>query len=399
MEHLSVLLVMGSAVIISFLGGKTVQRFRLPMVIGYVLTGVILGKSLFNVLSPDTVQRMHLVNDLALGIIAFLIGEELNFRRLKRLGRVIFTIAIFESMGAFLLVTLFTYWFSHKIYLALILGAVASATAPAATVAVINQYRARGTLTTTILGVVGSDDAIALIIYAFASAVAYPFIVGHSVSFVSAVIYPLRDVFLSILIGSLMGLVLSYLFNKLHTREEIFALTVGALLIGEGLAAQLGLSELLLIMSMAIVGNNFSRHFVTAGEFFNVVGFPIVAAFFCLAGTRLDITLLPQIGLLGLVYLFARMSGKYFGAMVGAKLSSAPDVVQRYVGFSLWPQIGVAVALAITVERNFAHLGAVGHSLAAVTMNVLLFTTIFTEVIGPLSTKISLAKAGEINKK
>ena len=398
--NMSVLLIVGSAVIIALAAGKAVNRLRLPMVVGYVIIGVFLGRSFLNVLDPRIVERMSIVNDLALGIIAFIIGGELNFSRLKSLGSVIVIIAIFESLGAFLLVMGGTYLVTHKLYVALILGAIASATAPAATVAVINQYRARGPLTTTILGVVGSDDAIALIIYAFAAAISYPLVAHHQVaSWLSAIINPLRDIGLSILTGAVLGIALSYLLGKLKSREERFALVMGTLLIAEGIAVQFNFSELLLVMSMAIVSSNISpRRFSSIADYVNIAGFPLIAAFFCLAGTRLDIKLIPKIGLLGLVYLAARLTGKFLGASLGSTIARAPVVVRKYIGLSLWPQIGVAVALAIVVERDFGSLGVAGKNLAVLAMNILLLTTIFTEILGPLATKFALSKANEVNK-
>jgi len=400
LSSVSVLLIVGSAIIIALGAGKAINHFRMPMVVGYVFIGVFLGKSFLNVLAPDTVEKMGVINDLALGIIAFIIGGELNFGRLKSLGKIILIIAIFESLGAFLLVAGGIYLVTHKIYMALILGAIASATAPAATVAVINQYRTRGPLTTSILGVVGSDDAIALIIYAFASAISYPFLTTHSsVSWLKIIINPIQQIFLAFAVGGILGTILSYLLKKLSLREERFALVMGFILIAEGFAHQIHCSELLLVMSMSIVGSNIaSHHFNSVMDYVNIAGFPLIAAFFCLAGTRLDIKLLPQIGLLGIIYLIARGSGKYLGANIGASIAGAPIVIRKYIGLSLWPQIGVAVALAIVVERDFGHLGAVGHHLAVLAMNILLFTTIFTEIIGPLATKFALGKAGEINK-
>lgn len=398
MGEISVLLVIGSAIIISLAAGKIGKNIRLPMVIGYVLIGVILGKSFLNILTPIVVERMSIINDLALGIIAFIIGGELKFSRLKQLGKVITSIAIFECLGAFFAIALFTYFFTKNVYLGLILGAVGSATAPAATVAVINQYKARGPLTTTILGVVGSDDALALVIYAFVSSISYHFIVHKSLPVLPLLLAPVKEIFFSLLIGAVMGVGLSYLLRKMRSREEAFTLAIGILLLAEGVAVQFNFSELLLVMTMAVIGNNLSRKFDSVMNTINVIGFPLIAAFFCLAGTRLDIKLFPQIGLLGLIYIVARMSGKYLGAKMGATAASAPPVIKKYIGLSLWPQIGVAVALAIMVERDFVSLGKIGHDLAMVTVNVLLFTTIFTEIIGPLATKFALTRAKEINR-
>ena len=392
-----ILIIIGAVAFLSQETGRFFGKFRIPSVVGYVILGIALGKSFLNILNPYFVDKLSLINDLALGIIAFIIGGELNLHRLKRLGKSILTIAIFESLGAFIFVIFLTYIFTKNIYSSIILGAIASATAPAATVAVINQYRARGPLTTTILGVVGIDDAIALMIYTFASTICLSSFLHMHSSFLLMSLRSAEVILFSVLGGAILGIVLGYLLKNLKSKEEIFGFVLAFILLGEGIALHLHLSELLFVMSMAFVVNNLSlRKTNTAIETLNTLGFPLIATFFALAGTRLDIKLLPSIGIVGVVYFFARILGKLGGAYLGAKASSAPEVIQKYVGFSLWPQIGVAVALAIMVERDFGHLGAVGSNLAKLAVNVLLFTTIFTEILGPLMTKISLEKAGEI---
>ncbi len=398
--EISVLTIIGSAVLFALLGGNLINRFRIPMVTGYVIMGVLLGKSFFNLISPQAVERVSILNDLALGIISFLIGGELHITRLRRLGKSILCIALLESFFAFLLVTIFMMFMKEKIYTALILGAVASATAPAATVAVINQYRARGPLTTTILGVVGSDDAIALIIYGFAASLAKVFLAGIPLSFSSAFLVPLKEIMGSIVLGLGGGVILGFFFTRVRERTQNFTLLVGMILLVEGLAHQFHLSELLSIMVMAFVGSNLghTRRFVQCMDTLNLAGFPIIAAFFFLAGTKLEVSLLPTIGWLGLVYTGARMLGKVGGASLGAKMAKAPPVVRKYVGFSLWPQIGVAIALAVVVEKDFSSFGVAGENLAKLVINILLFTTVITEIVGPIMTRKSLYKAGEIRE-
>ncbi|RKY39792.1 MAG: hypothetical protein DRP76_03050 [Candidatus Omnitrophota bacterium] len=397
MEGAIALIIIGALAFLSQETGRAFGKFRIPSVVGYVILGIILGKSFLNILNPYFVDKLSLINDLALGVIAFIIGGELNLRRLRRLGKSILTIAIFESLGAFLFVILLTYIFTKNIYFSIILGAISSATAPAATVAVINQYRARGPLTTTILGVVGIDDAIALIIYTFASTVCLSSFLHIHSSLLQVSLHSVETILFSILGGALFGIVLGYLLKSLKTKEEIFGFVLAFILLGEGIAMHLHLSELLFVMSMAFVVNNLSlRKTNSAIESLNTLGFPLIATFFALAGTHLDIKLLPLIGGVGMVYFFARILGKTTGAYLGAKIFSAPRVVQKYVGFSLWPQIGVAIALAIMVKKDFGHLGEEGFQLAQLAVNILLFTTIFTEILGPLMTKFSLEKAGEI---
>ncbi len=397
MEENLALIVIGSIAILALGVAKFFNRYKAPFVIGYIICGVILGRSFLNILTPHILNKLEIVNDLALGIISFTIGAELHLVRLRRLGKAILSIAFCEATGAFVLVGIATYFLVKNVYFALILGSIASATAPAATVSVINQYRARGPLTTTILGVVGVDDAIALIIYTFVSVICYSFFVRQHLNLLLAFLHPAKDIVYSLLLGAGLGGILSYLLRRMRDKKEIFGFTIGFIFLGEGIALKLGISELLLVMTLGFMVSNLSpRKINTVTDSLNVVGFPLIAVFFTLAGAKLDIKLLPSLGLLGLIYLVARLLGKLGGAFLGAKLSKAPSTIRKYVGFSLWPQIGVAVALAIMVERDFASLGSMGAKIAQSAVNILLFTTIFTEILGPIATKISLEKAGEI---
>jgi Kef-type K+ transport system membrane component KefB len=398
-QGMSFLLILGSAILFAFAAGKTVDRFRMPLVVGYIIAGALLGKSFLNVLNPAIVKNMGIVNDLALGIIALIIGGELNFLRLKKLGKIILFIAVCESLGAFLLVSLGIYLLTRDINAALVLGAISSATAPAATVSVINQYKARGPLTTTILGVVGIDDGMALMVYVFVATFVSSFFSLGRISPYRMIITPFKEIFLSLGIGAGFGVILSYFLNRVKSKKEFFCVALGFFLVAEGVALQWKLSELLLIMAMATVTTNLSpRKFSSIMEYLELIGFPIVAAFFCLGATRLDIKVFPEIGLIGIGYLIFRLLGKYLGATFGAVLSKAPLKVRKYIGFSLWPQIGVAFALAIMVERDFGLLGKQGSYLALLAVNTLLFTTIFTEILGPLATRFALMKAGEIKR-
>ncbi|PKK89569.1 MAG: potassium transporter [Candidatus Wallbacteria bacterium HGW-Wallbacteria-1] len=399
MEYLdlNVLLLLGIVIMIAWGSGKILSNFKLPAVIGYIAAGIVTGTSCFKLFGPITLGKTALLNDIALGIIAFMIGGEMNFAKMRHLGKSIITIAVFEAAGAFLLVFGASWFMIGKMHYALILGAIASATAPAATVSVISQYRAKGPLTTTILGVVGMDDAVALIIYAFASAMAMTFISASSVALGPVVLKAAGEVLLSLLSGISLGFVTGFGLRKLKSVDETFAVIMGVILIGEGIACQFHLSELLVVMAMAVVAANVAPARVSSiMKGMGMLGFPLVGAFFCLAATRLDFALLPKIGGLGMVYVICRMAGKYFGARAGAALSKSPDVIRRYIGLALWPQIGVAVALAIMVERDFGSLGPAGADLSQTAINVLLFTTILTEIVGPLATRYALHRAGEI---
>lgn len=396
---MNALLIIGLAIALSFAAGRVVSLLKLPAVTGYVVMGAILGSSVLHVFTPDILDHVDVVSDLALGIIAFTIGGELKVSVFKELGKTILSIVILEVMGTFVLVTVAMLFFTHKLYIALILGAVAAATAPAATVAVLQQYRAKGPLTTTVLAVVGMDDGAALIIYGFASSVARSLIgVRHSLSVTTGLLDPLLEILGALGVGAVVGVVLGPLADRMRDQVQLLTVTVSAILICSGVAVQFHFSQLLANMALAMVFVNRSRSHTSnqVMSALHLVGFPIIAGFFCLAGARLDLSLLPKIGLMGLAYTGARMIGKYSGATLGASLvRGTPKVVREYVGLSLWPQIGVAVALAIIVGKEFRVYGEAGNALATLVINILLFTTLITEVVGPIMTRWAIHRAGE----
>lgn len=396
---MNALLIVGLAIALSFGAGWLIHKLKLPMVTGYVLVGVLLGSSVIGLFNTRALDRVGIVSDLALGVIAFSIGGQLKRDVFKKLGKSILYIVLLEALGAFVLVTTAMWFMTHKLYMALILGAVSAATAPAATVAVLQQYRAKGPLTTTILAVVGIDDAIALIIYAFASSIAKLFIGGGERFSLSAVVFaPFIEIFGALAIGLLMGGIVSVLSRSIRNQAQLLTLAASAILICSGIALRFHLSELLANMALAMAFVNLAprRRGNQVLDVVQLVGFPIIAGFFCLAGARLDIGLLPKIGWIGIVYTFVRMTGKSLGASAGAHLAKAPAPVRKYIGFSLWPQIGVALALAIIAGKDFAPYGDRGHFLAALVINILLFTTLITEVVGPLMTRWAIGRAEEI---
>lgn len=398
---MNILLAIGIAATIGFIGGKLFNQIKIPAVTGWVVMGVVMGGSVAGIFSQEILSHLEIIADLALGFIAFGIGEELVVSRLKRLGKSIIFMIIFEAFGAFFLVTCVTFGITHKLYEALILGAVSAATAPAATVMVIQELQAKGDLTTAILSIVAVDDAIALILYAFASSLAKIFIAPQAhFSLLSTFIKPAQEVFGALLLGCGIGALIVLLSHWIRSSGDFFVLIVVAILLNIGVSTSLGFSELLANMSLGATIANLSpkalRRISGAWQSSTPVLYII---FFCLAGAHLNIKLVSKIGLLGLAYTGARMAGKSFGASFGAKISNAPGVVQKFVGLSLFPQVGVALALAVVIRRDFGVYGVQGEALANTVINLLLFTTIITETIGPFLTRWSLIKSGEAKLK
>ncbi len=381
---------LGIAVILGIILGQVTNKLKIPAVAGYIIAGLVIGISGLNIINPQTIDQLSFISDFALGIIAFNIGSDLQFTIIKKLGKTILLIALCEALGAFTLVSGIIFLLTRDIATSLILGSVASATAPAATVMVLKEYKASGPLTTTLLGVVAVDDAICLMIYSVASSISKVFIKHDIITLNKVLFHPLLEIILSLLVGVILGIILCYLLKMSNKSGELLTFIIGIILLNIGITIKFDLSALLSSMTIGLMVSNissFSRKAFSSIEKFSP---PIIAAFFVLAGARLDIYMLPHIGLIGICYLLFRMLGKVGGAYLGGTLAKAPAEIKNNIGFGLFSQVGVAVGLAIIVSREFA-----GTELGSLVITVLLGTTIFTEIIGPISTKNAIIKAKE----
>jgi len=345
------------------------------------------------------VDKLDVVNYLALALIGFDIGGELSLDVLKKLGKSVGCITFFETFGAFAWVTLAVLLLTHKLYVALIFGALACATAPAATVDVLREYKTAGPLTSTVFAVVALDDVVAIIIYAFASAFAKISISGYEqISFITIMSTPLMEIGGAILLGILMGAMLGYVTRRTHDRDELLILSLGSVLICTGLANMFHFSLILANMAMGMTLINLPFMDKRAFDVVSSVSPPIYVLFFVLIGARLRVDLLPAMGVLGLTYVIFRTTGKGIGSFLGARVSGAEEVVAKYLGFCLFSQAGVAIGLAVQAWHEFQAYGVEGYQLGLLAINVIAATTLIFQVIGPISTKFAVIKAGEVGK-
>ncbi|MGA1840164.1 MAG: cation:proton antiporter [bacterium] len=415
---------LGLAAIAGFAMGRLMNKIKVPAVAGYVLIGFILGKSILGVFSGPKFDflSVEVITPLALSFIAFSIGSELQWGSLKELGKTIILISICEAFGAFILVGVSSYFLLPHFMkngnnfqyasVALLLAAVASATAPAATMMVLHEIKAKGDLTKTLMAVVAIDDAIALILYGFSSSIAKSFLsvqqetitpsifAGRfwSDTMVRMILVPLKEITLAILLGIVSGAILSLFITKFRDNEDLLIVTTGILIITAGISLMAHFDELLACMALGIVLSNVTPlSSLKVFRMTNNVAPPIYCMFFVLAGAHLRIGLIREIGLLGICYILMRILGKILGAYFGAWISNAPKVVQKYLGFGLLSQIGVAVGLAMIIRQDFQNF-AIGAKMSTWIINILLFTTLFTEIIGPICTKYAVVKAGEAER-
>ncbi len=396
---MNVLLVIGLIMLLGVVSGKVFQKLNLPQVMGYIIVGILLGESFQGVISWEFLQSFSPFIDLALGVIGFLIGAELNFDRFKKYGKSIYTILLAESLITFFLVALVATLLTGKVYMGLILGALASATAPAATYNVIGEYKARGPLTMTTLSIVALDDGVALIIYGFASAFARTFIAHESFSVITTIGYPLLEIAFSAFIGAVSGFVLHKIILRVRDRERILPITFGTIIFVVGLARFFDVDAIFAAMILGAVVSTLqtSEH----QEMFDLIkrfSAPIYVLFFVLVGARLDARIFAKIGVISLAvaYIIARSVGKLSGAYIGGKISKAKETVTKYLGFCLFDQAGVAVGLAIASYNVLSKMGPEAQMAGLLIINIITATTFLLQIIAPPMIKYGVKKADEM---
>lgn len=388
---------------IIFLLGSLIQwlspKISLPKVVGYLILGLIIGPELLDIIPESFVQESHFVIDMSLSLIAVMIGAKLKFSHLKEIGKQVLSITFFEATFAFISVSLGFYLLSnilslpseHSMVISILFGGLAAATAPAATIATIHELKAKGKFTMTLLSVVALDDATALIIFAIAITVSNTIISAGDFHF-STLFDAFIVIFSSTLLG-IVGAVLSSLIDKLfshHKGMETIS-TLGLVFIVYSLSVSWALEPLFSALIMGIVMTNFSDDFdLVEEEIDNHLEEIIFMLFFILSAMHLKLDMMATVPTIIIAYVLLRFIGKMSGAYLGAKLSCADKNVKKYLGLALFPQAGLAIGLALSLQNEAAFI-----SIAPFILNIIIATTIIHELIGPILTKYALERSKE----
>lgn len=396
----NLLLYIGLTLVLAFLGSKIFQRFGIPQVVGFLVVGVLLGNSGLNLIPLELVNDLTIISLIALGLIGFDMGSHLRFDELRKLGRSITVILLFEAFGTFLLVTTGVYLITHSSYTSLIFGALASATAPAATVDVLAEYDAKGPLTTSLIAVVGLDDALALLLYSLSATLANSLLSGQGgLNLEELLVLPVFEIGGSVLLGVVLGLMLDFILVRLESHHDAMAISIGFVLLCVALSEGLGFS---LILSNMVLGtvltNRDPTHARRIRYTVEQAGPVIYVLFFALVGARFQVSYLPAMGLLGITYIALRSFGKFGGAWLGGHISGAVPAVRDNLGFGLLSQAGVAMGLAIASSERFSDYGEAGIALGMLIVNVICATTFVVQMIGPIFVKFAIRRADEIGK-
>lgn len=398
--------------IAGLLVSRIARKFRLPAVTAYLVAGVLIGPYLLGALKIDGIgfndasqlAALEIISNAALGFIAFSIGNEFRLKSLKETGKQATVIGILQALAATLVVDAaligLHFLMPEKISLpaAITLGAVAAATAPAATLMVVRQYKAKGKLTSLLLPIVALDDAVGLVVFAVSFGIARAMQSGV-VDVVSIVVEPLIEIVASLGLGALMGMILTFIEKIFHSGSKRLALCIAFVLITAGISllkfnvggVKIGFSSLLACMMLGTMFCNmcdFSEELMERTDGWTS---PLFVLFFVICGAELDLKVFTDfdIVIIGVVYILARAIGKYFGAYGSAKMMKCDEKVTKNLGITLLPQAGVALGMSITAKQ----LGDVD---GALVRNIILFSVLILELIGPTLTKNALIRAGDV---
>ena len=418
-DTLYTLLPVGLAMTAGLLMSRLVKKLKLPAVTGYLIAGILVGPYCLGALGglfhqdwlgfvDGSIEHYKVLSDVALGFIAFAIGDEFRISQLKKIGKQATVIGIFQAVVATIVVDAaligihFLIPDKFPIEAAVILGAVATATAPAATLMVVRQYKAKGKLTDILLPVVAIDDAVGLVVFAISLGVAKSFGSEGGMSITSVLVEPLLEVVCSLLLGFVLGVLFSAAekFFKSNSKRLTLSITFVLMAVAVSMVkfeiggVHIGFSSLLVCMMLGTVFCNmcdFSDEIMGKTDKWTA---PLFLIFFVISGAELEFGVFkdPGIIIIGLIYILTRALGKYFGAGWSAKFMKCDPSIVKYLGITLFPQAGVALGMSAIVAVEFADVGEIG----VLVRNITLFAVLIYELVGPMLTKIALTKAGDI---
>lgn len=406
----SILLSLSIALLAGLLLSRLAKKVQLPAVSAYLIAGVLIGPFMLGALgipgigiTENQIEGFGIISDLALGFIAFSMGNEFRLAQLKKIGKQVTIIGVFQALFTTVVVDVVLiglhFIIPDKLSLpsAIVLASVATATAPAATLMVVKQYKAKGPVTDVLLPVVALDDAVGLVVFAISFGVAKSIATG-AVGVLSVILEPLLEILLSLALGFVMGLLFTLCERYFHSRSKRMAVTVTFVMMTVAISSlqfQIGsvhisFSSLLACMMLGTVFCNFcdvSEELMERADRWTT---PVLILFFVISGAGLELSVFADatVVVIGIVYIIARSLGKYFGAGISARLTKSDPNIIKYLGITLLPQAGVALGMAIKAME----LGPDG----AIVRNITLFAVMIYEIIGPFLTKIALTKAGDI---
>ncbi len=396
--HASDVLTIGLLLFAGFVMGKLAEAARLPAITGYIVAGLLLGPSVLGVVNEEAGGSLTGITHVALGLIAVTIGGEFSYARVKRTGVNIIVLTLFEALFAFVFVAVVMRVLGVATPVSLLLGAIAAATAPAATVVIIRELKARGEFIDYLYGVVAFDDAVCVVLFSMIFAFITPALIGVSAGagMLGGVMHAISEIALSAFIGFAGGFIVHILVRNRRRTGEILLISISFLFLVSALSVVLDLSSLIANMALGATLINLSARNRRVFEILEPLTPPVFALFFIIAGTELSVSVFATgaIVILGAASLVSRFVGKWIGIYLGAVLTGAPERVKRYLGFCLMPQAGVALGLALFVRTSPLALsaGAQAKEYLSLTVNVVLLSVFISQIIGPAFSRYGIKK-------
>lgn len=397
LEKLNVLFILGIILFGGTIGGRLFNKIKIPQVVGYILIGIGLGQTGLHFVSKELLLTLEPINYIALGLISFSLGGEIKLGILKKYGKIFTSLLFFEAFGAFLLVSLFIFILCiffmpvvQSVIVALLLGSISAATAAAGTTDVLAENRAKGLLTTTLMGIIALDDVLALLLFAILSSFS-SIISGLHSDLLSNIIKPIYEIGVAALLGIGTGFVLSKILKKYDEEERIFLFTTGSIILVIGLSLIIHVDMLMAATIMGFTLSNFApKRNKTVLTLIEKFSGPIYILFFVFVGAKIELNHLSILVLIIIGgFIIFRVFGKAIGIYIGSKISKAPDKLRKYLPFCLFSQSGVAIGLSILAYQKFP--GEIG----SMVLTVIATTTFVVQLIGPIFLKIAITKAGE----
>ena len=408
---MNTILCLGIILVGAIIAEKIVNYIKVPAITSYILLGIIIGPYAINITGEGLMTATELLSNMALGFIAFHIGKNFSLENFKRIGKPVLYVSISVTVATLICVTMGIYYVAHQpFHTALVFGAISAATAPATTMMVIRQYRARGLFTDVLVGIVAIDDAWGIMLFSVSLAIAQIVQIGHfsELIIMSVAAKAAGKIFFSMALGSIMAFFVSRISIYLNRKEDVLTFILGAILINTGAALYFKgypskypilyllailintgaalyfrMSPLLTNMFFGAVIVNIDK---TAFRFFDSlanIDWPFYIMFYVLAGANLDVGLIPTLVIIGSVYIIARIMGRIGGAYAGAVIAGTDKSIKRYMGLALMAQAGVAIGLAMMAKSQLPHTGGA-------ILNTIIATTVIYEIIGPIATRMLL---------
>jgi len=387
----------GLLLIAGYVFGHLAEKAKLPAITGYIFAGILVGSSGLKFIRHENMHMLNIVSEITLSFIAMIIGGEFSFYKLKLYGKKVILLTLSQMFLTFGLVSAGLILLKLPVYVSFLLGAIAAATAPAATVVIVEKLKAKGEFVDYLYGIVALDDAGTVILFSIAFALSTSIIAATNVNFGISIIHALLEIFYSLIIGIIGGFLIHFASSKKRNINEIKIITLGILFLTTSISISLKLSPLITNMTVGMMVINLSKKNIKIMSSLQPLTPPLYAIFFAVAGAELSISIFKDSSVLiaGLTFIILRAFGKYFGIYFSATTLKASENVKKYLGLGLLPQAGVAIGLVLFVQASpiIEQASEVIHLEIDKMINIVLMSVFFNELLGPPITKYAILKS------